>query len=309
MTTPIITKSKTQPIENNSYTIHAEDAYFLVLGFEINKSPLTNPDFEEEMKQNQEEDNKPQRSAYKKSSIEDDVVGDIGQEIPFHNALTDPGHTFMYLVKNLNATIFLSVGPLVNDAERLDEYRKAHQLPDEEQINQILAKQPIAQSGYKIGHNISRAYGRGTSDYRIPEKTFLFKLKITEKQYEAIYKNVERIKKEIEQGERYYNIFDNHTCAKVVRDDAIGNILPDLPWGRSAEVSGLIQAINPYAFYEQMLEYKKKVRFIREFVIDMADKTEDEWSNFIEEIRNGNHKKLISSKMPKDIILEKGVKK
>lgn len=63
MPTPIITKSKTQPIENNSYTIHAEDAYFLVLGFEVNKSPLTNPNFEEEMNKNEEDDNQPQQSA------------------------------------------------------------------------------------------------------------------------------------------------------------------------------------------------------------------------------------------------------
>ncbi|MCW9718682.1 hypothetical protein [Avibacterium sp. 21-599] len=287
MPTPIITKTKTQPIENNSYTIHAEDAYFLVLGFEVNKSPLTNPNFEEEMKQNQEEDNKPQQSAYQRISIEDDE-GHFETDMPVHQVLSDPGHAFMYLVKNLNATIFLSVGPLANDAERLAEYRKTYQLPDQEQINQMLAPYPAAQVGYGLGQDFNRAYGIATADYRISEKVTLFQLKITEAQYEAIYKNVVRIRNGIEQREQYYNIANNYTCAKVVRDDAIGNILPDLPWGRSAVMTGHIQAINPYAFYDQMQEYEAQNELVGRKVIDKGKEniTKRFWDEFITAIRD-----------------------
>ncbi|MCW9718661.1 hypothetical protein [Avibacterium sp. 21-599] len=296
MPTPIITKTKTQPIENNSYTIHAEDAYFLVLGFEVNKSPLTNLNFEEEMNKNEGDDNQPQQSAYQRIPLEDDW-GDIEIDMPVHQVLTDPGHAFMYLTKNLNATIFLSVGPLANDAERLAEYRKKHQLPNQEQINQMLDPYPAAQVGYELGKDFNRAYGIATADYRISEKVTLFQLKITEAQYEAIYKNVVRIRNVIEQREQYYNIANNYTCAKVVRDDAIGNILPDLPWGRSAVMTGHIQAINPYAFYDQMQEYEAQNELIGRKVIDKGSKDDTElfWNKFIKAIRD--------KKQPRDVFL------
>ncbi|URL01352.1 hypothetical protein L4F91_07350 [Avibacterium sp. 20-126] len=172
----------------------------------------------------------------------------------------------------------------------------------------MLAPYPAAQVGYGLGQDFNRAYGIATADYRISEKVTLFQLKITEAQYEAIYKNVVRIRNVIEQREQYYNIANNYTCAKVVRDDAIGNILPDLPWGRSAVMTGHIHAINPYAFYDQMQEYKKKSKFIQEFIIDLDDQ-QTQWNKFIHAIKDGNKKNLLFQNMPKDIILEKGAKK
>ncbi|MCW9718659.1 hypothetical protein [Avibacterium sp. 21-599] len=167
----------------------------------------------------------------------------------------------------------------------------------------MLAPYPAAQVGYGLGQDFNRAYGIATADYRISEKVTLFQLKITEAQYEAIYKNVVRIRNVIEQREQYYNIANNYTCAKVVRDDAIGNILPDLPWGRSAVMTGHIHAINPYAFYDQMQEYKKqkeKTYFIKKFNIDFKEETQNKWDQFILDIKNRNY--------PKDIILDKGNK-
>lgn len=164
----------------------------------------------------------------------------------------------------------------------------------------MLAPYPAAQVGYELGKDFNRAYGIATADYRISEKVTLFQLKITEAQYEAIYKNVIRIRNGIEQREQYYNIANNYTCAKVVRDDAIANILPDLPWGRSAVMTGHIHAINPYAFYDQMQEYKKqkeKTYFIKKFNIDFKEETQNKWDQFILDIKNRNY--------PKDIILDK----
>lgn len=290
-------------LEDNTFTEHIEDAYFLVLGFEVNGSPLTNPDFEQDMK----DQNKEPSSAYYEMEVGDDYPGGEGEvTIPMHNATSDPGHTFMYLVRNQRATLFLSLGPLVSDMERFEEFRQAQHFPSQAEINKMIENFPATRLGQTIGHQTGRAYGRGTSDYHIPEKSFLFKLKISEQQYNELYRNVEKVKADIETGEKYYNIFDNHTCAKVVRYDAIGRTIPDLPWGRSLETLSTIYAINPYAFYDQMTEYKKKTKYIMEFVIG---KDEKDWNNFIVKIRDGYQEKRAAKDMPKDIILIKGVKK
>lgn len=322
----IVTTAKSQPIENNSYSIHVEDAYFLVIGFEVNKSPLTNPNFEEDMEREKreieekakeiKEINKerqqlgekledvpqfkmPSKNVYRHYPVEDDHHSDIKTEIASHNALADPGHTFMYLVKNQNATVFLSVGPLISDSTRQAEYKEklrkeGKNIPSDEAMKKIFEDDPIGEAIYTQS---KRMIGRGTPDYHIPEKSFLFKKKISQKEYELLYTKTIEVRNKILSGDEYYRIFGNNTCAEVVRHDVIGNIIPDLPWGRSTEIASAIYAINPYAFYEQMREYASRTRLIREFVIEKRDKdtTKRFWNDFIVAIRSGEN--------PRDILL------
>lgn len=321
-----VTTAKSQPIENNSYSIHVEDAYFLVIGFEVNKSRLTNPNFEEDMAREKreieekakeiEEMNKerqrlgkeledvpqfkmPSKNVYRHYPVEDDYHSDINIENASHNALADPGHTFMYLVKNQNATVFLSVGPLVSDSTRLAEYKEklrkeGKNIPSDEAMKNMFEDAPIGEAIYTQS---KRMIGRGTPDYHIPEKSFLFKKKISQKEYELLYTKIIEVRNKILSGDEYYRVFGNNTCAEVVRHDVIGHIIPDLPWGRSTEIVPAIYAINPYAFYEQMKKYANRTEYIREFVIDKGNKdsTEDFWERFIVAIRSGEN--------PRDILL------
>ncbi|PJG84362.1 hypothetical protein, partial [Conservatibacter flavescens] len=292
MTDRVITTGIAEPIENNSYTIHVEDAYFLVLGFEVNKSPLTNPNFEEDMKKKQieikrkakqiEETNKREgrsdpiptfdmpKGVYSSVTFVDDHDSNITAETMFHRAQEDPGHTFMYLVKGERATTFFSFGPLVSDPHRLEEYIESQPPPDPISIYiQTSAVVPYRPQDMFKGINMgeaNRIRGLGTPDYRIPEKTFLFKKKISEEAYHQIKAQAEKNRAEIISGSKYYNVILNNTCAEEVRNDVIGDAIPDLPYGRSRAVLTAVEAINPYAFYDQMKQYAAKTRYIGEFV-------------------------------------------
>lgn len=151
--------------------------------------------------------------------------------------------------------------------------------------------------GEAIYTQSKRMIGRGTPDYHIPEKSFLFKKKISQKEYELLYTKIIEVRNKILSGDEYYRVFGNNTCAEVVRHDVIGHIIPDLPWGRSTEIVPAIYAINPYAFYEQMREYASRTRLIREFVIEKenTEETERFWKNFIDDINQ--------DKKPIDVIL------
>lgn len=322
-----VTTAKSQPIENNSYSIHVEDAYFLVIGFEVNKSRLTNPNFEEDMEKEKrqveaearkiEERNKykrqlgeeieeipqfkmPSQNVYGYFPVGNDNPSDgTNFEMARHNALADPGHTFMYLVKNQNATVFLSVGPLISDPTRRAEYKEklrkeGKNIPSDEAMKKMFEDSPIGEAIYTQS---KRMIGRGTPDYHIPEKSFLFKKKISQKEYELLYTKIIEVRNKILSGDEYYRVFGNNTCAEVVRHDVIGHIIPDLPWGRSTEIVPAIYAINPYAFYEQMKKYANRTEYIREFVIEKKDKdtTEKFWNDFIVAIRSGEN--------PRDILL------
>ncbi|PJG84294.1 hypothetical protein [Conservatibacter flavescens] len=135
------------------------------------------------------------------------------------------------------------------------------------------------------------------SDYRIPEKTFLFKKKISEEAYHQIKAQAEKNRTEIISGSKYYNVIFNNTCAEEVRNDVIGDAIPDLPYGRSRAVLTAVEAINPYAFYDQMKQYAAKTRYIGEFVVDKGDEetTEDFWRKFMDDIRAGEN--------PRDVLL------
>ncbi|PJG84837.1 hypothetical protein, partial [Conservatibacter flavescens] len=67
----------------------------------------------------------------------------------------------------------------------------------------------------------------------------------------------EKNRAEIISGSKYYNVIFNNTCAEEVRNDVIGDAIPDLPYGASRAVSELIYAINPYVFYDQMKRQNK----------------------------------------------------
>ncbi|PJG84284.1 hypothetical protein [Conservatibacter flavescens] len=145
---------------------------------------------------------------------------------------------------------------------------------------------------YVAAHEKQRMYGRGTSDYRIPEKTKLFKFPIKQEQYTQLYERTRQYKNDIENGVKFYNITNNFTCASVVRE-IIGTTIPDFPWGRSAVLSGHIRAINPYALYQDVEKYASE-RGISEVEIS---ESVDVWKKFIINIRD-------SVELPIDRILE-----
>ncbi|MBN6073986.1 hypothetical protein HYE60_01710 [Aggregatibacter actinomycetemcomitans] len=281
------TIGRAEKIENNSFTVHYEDRHHIIIGFEVNKSTLTNPDYDEK------------KQAYEISDFGYDE--ELNMTMPIHHTLSDPGHTFMYLAKNDMATIFLSLGPLVNDQLRLQEYREKQGMPSQQEIHDMIGGNPAAQFGYELGGQLGRMHGRGTPDYHIPERTFLFRILISENYYNRLYTRVEKVRADVLSGKENYSIFDNNTCAKAVRYDAIGDVLPGLPWGRSAAVLHQIQAINPYAFYDQMKEFKKVHKHMEEYEIAKTDSSEDEWDKFIIKIRDSGE--------AMDIIKTKGIKR
>ncbi|MBN6078308.1 hypothetical protein HYE59_12460 [Aggregatibacter actinomycetemcomitans] len=276
------TIGRAEKIENNSFTVHYEDRYHIIIGFEVNKSTLTNPDYDEK------------KQAYEISDYDEE----LNMTTPIHHTLSDPGHTFMYLAKNDMATIFLSLGPLVNDQLRLQEYREKHGMPSQQDIYGIIGENPAARFGYEMGGQLGRMHGRGTPDYHIPERTFLFRILISENYYNQLYTRVEKVRSDVLSGKENYSIFDNNTCAKAVRYDAIGDVLPGLPWGRSATVLHQIRAINPYAFYDQMKEFKKVHKHMLEYEIKDNEKA---WDDFIVSVRNYGKNNSV-----KDIILTHG---
>ena len=247
-----------KPIEENSYTEHIEDLHYVVIGFEVNHPEV-----------------------YEKLILTDDHDSSIEVEMPVHQVASDPGHTFMYLVKRQNATIFFSLGPMANDSLRLEEYRRENNMHLQEEIERMIGTNPQATLGYELGNTLQRAYGKGTPDYHIPEATKLFKLVIREEQYNELYQKMEIMREEVKNGKRYYNIFNNFTCASAVRE-ILGDTIPNLPQGRSAVLVGSIHAINPYAFYEDMEKFVQGKLVSRKYELGENEKL---WNVFLETIR------------------------
>lgn len=125
---------------------------------------------------------------------------------------------------------------------------------------------------------------KGTPDYHIPEATKLFKLVIREEQYNELYQKIERMREDVKKGTRYYNIFNNFTCASAVRE-ILGDTIPNLPEGKSAVLVGHIRAINPYAFYEDMEKFVQGKLVSRKYELG---EREDIWNNFLTEIRENS---------------------
>ncbi|MEJ8676839.1 hypothetical protein [Chromobacterium amazonense] len=188
MAQPKTTTAKTQPKEKNAVVEHRDDVYVLVIGFEVN-----NP------------------QVYRETDMGD------GTKRKVHYVLEDPGHTFMYLTKNLKITFFYSLGPAYHDPVR-------------------------------------RAYGPGTADFHIPGATRLYRFVLTEAQYEKMLAKGKEYRADVAAGTRYYNVFQNFTCARSARDIiAVG--WPSVPKGESVVGNSQIakdMVVNPYAFYEDI---------------------------------------------------------
>lgn len=181
------TTAKTQAKDKNAVAEHREDVFHLVIGFEVNDP-----------------------HAYREVYVAPDGMRKV------HYVLEDPGHTFMYLTKNLKITFFYSLGPLYHDATR-------------------------------------RAYGTGTPEYHIPGRTRLFRFNLKESQYEKMLAKGKEYRADVLAGKRYYNIFHNFTCARSARD-IIAAGWPSVPEGTSfiGKVIVMDDVVNPYAFYEDI---------------------------------------------------------
>ncbi|GGX85360.1 hypothetical protein [Vogesella alkaliphila] len=135
-----------------------------------------------------------------------------------HYVLEDPGHTFMYLTKNGKISFFYSLGPHVGAS------------------------------------TVERAYGYGTPEYKIPGETRLFRFNISEVQHEQMRAKGKEYRNDVLAQRRYYNIFQNFTCARSARDIiAVG--WPGVPKGSSfIGGKGIVmeEVVNPYAFYEDI---------------------------------------------------------
>ncbi|MEN3029288.1 hypothetical protein [Chromobacterium amazonense] len=188
MAQPKTTTAKTQPKEKNAVVEHRDDVYVLVIGFEVNSPQV-----------------------YRETDMGD------GTKRKVHYVLEDPGHTFMYLTKNLKITFFYSLGPAHHDPVR-------------------------------------RAYGPGTADFHIPGATRLYRFVLTEAQYEKMLAKGKEYRADVAAGTRYYNVFQNFTCARSARDIiAVG--WPSVPKGESVVGNSQIakdMVVNPYAFYEDI---------------------------------------------------------
>lgn len=257
-----ITTGIAKPLEENSYSEHIEDLHFVVIGFEVNHPEV-----------------------YQKLILTDDYDPSIEVEMPVHDVASDPGHTFMYLVKRQNATIFFSLGPMANDPLRQEEYRAENNLYSQEEIERLIKANPSAMLGYELGNSLQRAYGKGTPDYHIPEATKLFKLVIREEQYNELYQKIEMMREEVKKGTRYYNIFNNFTCASAVRE-ILGDTIPALPKGKSAVLVGHIHAVNPYAFYEDMEKFVQGKLVSRKYELKKMKNT---WEDFLKAIRENEN--------------------
>ena len=201
-----VSKGKAQRTELNSVTEHVEDSYALVIGFEVDEP---------------EKNYRPLRN-YLTGKIE-----------KYHYVVDEPGHTFIYLSKNMKISHFFSLGPLAS------------------------------QNGNN-GSNLERMYGKGTPDYWIPGETKLFRFALTKEEYEALGKNITEERKQVFSGKKYYKVIGNYTCAATARD-IIAPVWPGIPNGESyvvlkgdrqgSEFGGGVRVVNPYALYEDLVQW------------------------------------------------------
>lgn len=134
----------------------------------------------------------------------------------------DVGHAFFYIVKNNLVQQFFSFGPVKPKS----------------------------------------IFRQGTPDYHLRDKTHLFRIPISYPQYISImdYTNIAR--ERIISGDKYYNIFNNYTCASSTKE-ILDKIIPKkIPYGRGHIAVYYIDipfdAIHPYAWYNSFIESQWK---------------------------------------------------
>jgi hypothetical protein len=137
-----------------------------------------------------------------------------------HDLNIDTGHAFFYLVKNDKVTKFFSFGPADPEGAKL------------------LARNP------------------GSPDFGIGEETKLFRIPLSEKQYDALMKDTEAVRQKISSKDIFYTPLINDTCAEEARDILKAHI-PNLPEGSSkieyADTKVAI-AVNPYMWHKNFKE-------------------------------------------------------
>ena len=120
------------------------------------------------------------------------------------------------------------------------------------------------------GSNLERMYGKGTPDYWIPGETRIFRFYLNESEYEILANKIDERRKLIENGDEYYRVIDNHTCASAAHD-IIKTVWKDIPAGKSRiiygdkiglEFSPPLDVVNPYAFYHDLVEAGFKFRVL-----------------------------------------------
>lgn len=208
-----VSKGKTQRTELNSVTEHIEDSYALVIGFEVDEPEKTY------------------------QPIREVLTGKIEK---YHYVVDEPGHTFIYLSKNMKITHFFSLGPLAS------------------------------QDGSE-GGDLKRIYGRGTPDYWIPGETKLFRFALTKEEYEMLGKNIMIEREQVLSSEKNYKVIGNYTCAATARD-IIVSVWPTMPKGESdvvlmgdrqgLELTGGVRVVNPYALYDDLVKWGGVYRVI-----------------------------------------------
>lgn len=207
-----VTTGRAQRKELRSSTVHIEDDFALVIGFEVEG-------FEQYFRT---------------------LKTFWNNTFNVHYVLDNPGHTFMYLSKNNRVTHFFSLGP-------------------------------EASNHGNEGTTKERMHGKGTPDYWISDETRLFRFYLNESEYEILANKIDERRKLIENGDEYYRVIDNHTCASAVHD-IIKTVWKDIPAGESRiaygdktglEFSPPINVVNPYAFYHDLVEAGFKFRVLK----------------------------------------------
>lgn len=186
-----------------------------------------------------------------------------------HYLNVDPGHAFMYTVRNNKVTKFFSFGPVTHG----------------EFVNT-----------------------QGTPDYGMDYPTRLFKVPLSAEQMNKVEATVDKYRKEISDGKMKYRGVTNDTCAETVRqilsesgvstpngtgpvavgDVSAPNPVPDVRWrqtGTNAQwpvpipypefsqreplkATPTLDAVNPYKWYD---EFKKSGKY-KEVQFEAHDK-------------------------------------
>ncbi|MCW9734062.1 hypothetical protein L5B97_11405 [Avibacterium sp. 20-15] len=163
-----------------------------------------------------------------------------GNTDKYHYAVKSPGHTFIYLSYNNEITSFFSLGP-------------------------------EASNNGNNGSYLKKMHGKGTPDYWISDDVYLFRFHLEPDEYIKLLEKITRERESILNGEKYYRVVGNHTCASAARD-IITSIWSNFPKGESKIVligdrEGIefvypISVVNPYAFYNDLVKGGYKYRKI-----------------------------------------------
>jgi len=114
--------------------------------------------------------------------------------------------------------------------------------------------------------------------YKITEVAKIFKLEITETQFNKLQSAISKKSEKVENGSQSYHVLMNDTCAEEA-EDILDDIIQDLPNGKGyVEIDGKIppfKVVNPYMWFKQLYEsygkyyvypeYPKKGKAAEEF--------------------------------------------